>query len=142
MSMKFVLPLAAALLLGTGVAHAEPMKGHGKFMAAIDTDKDGVISAEESAAHAAQKFDEIDTDKDGVVSLDELEKHRAAEKAQHEERRAKRAEEMKKKHLEKIDPDGDGKITKDEFLKNAAERHERMEKRAKGKDAPKGDKAE
>ncbi len=141
MSVSLVLPLAAVLLLGTGVAFAEPSSapadnkgaGHERPLAEMDADKDGAISADESAAQATKKFDEIDKDKDGSVSLDELDKYRDAEKAKREAEMKKREGEMKQKYRAKVDPDGDGKITKDEFLKSAAERQKKMDVDGDGK---------
>lgn len=141
MSVSLVLPLAAALLLSTGVAFAEPSsapaddKGaaHERPMAEMDTDKDGAISADESAAQAAKKFNEIDQDKDGTVSVDELEKYREAERTKREAEMKKREAEMKKKYREKVDPDGDGKITKEEFMKSAAERQKKLDTNGDGK---------
>lgn len=139
MFSNLVLPLAAVLLLGSGLAVSEARaEGKGarpeiKALADVDADKDGAISAEESAAMASKKFDEIDKNKDGSVGVDELEKYREAEKAQRMEERKKREAEMKKMYREKVDPDGDGKITREEFMKSAAERQKAEDLNGDGK---------
>lgn len=141
MFVNLVLPLAAVLLLGTGVAFAEPTSapaddkesGHERPLAEMDADKDGAVSAEEAEARATQKFEEIDTDKDGSVSLDEMDKYREAEKAKREAEMKKHEDQMKQKYRAKVDPDGDGKITKEEFVKSAAEHQKKMDVNGDGK---------
>ncbi len=141
MFSNLFLSVAAVLLFGTGAAFAAPESDAAgdppvqreSPMDDLDTDKDGAISSEESAARANKKFDEIDADKDGSVTMEEMDTYRATEKSKHEERRAGRAAEMRKKHQEKVDPDGDGKITRDEFVQNAAERHVKNDTDGDGK---------
>lgn len=71
--------------LGAGymvMSAGEGKCGEGKCgMDAMDTDKNGSVSAAEHAAHAAAKFAAADTNKDGSVSAAEMD---AAKKAHHE----------------------------------------------------------
>lgn len=89
--MKKILMLGAAVLTMQALpALAEegkkPHRDHGKMMEKMfehqDTDKDGSISKEESAANAAKRFEEMDANKDGKVTKDEVKAHHEAKRAE------------------------------------------------------------
>ena len=71
-------PLASGYMLADAAAAApmaKPMDKHmeGKCgMEMADTNKDGMISADEHATHAKMMFDRMDTNHDGMVSKDEM----------------------------------------------------------------------
>ncbi|QQG36941.1 MAG: EF-hand domain-containing protein [Micavibrio aeruginosavorus] len=151
MFSHLVLPVAAALLLSTGVAFAEDAGSSAPPAAAkeavkdrgpmkdIDKDGDGQVSSAESEAFSKEQFSKIDTNEDGSLSQGEL-------KAFHQERRKGRPdgeggevpEEMKEKmkarmeeerkgHEAMMDKDGDGVVSEEEFLSHARERQSRMD---------------
>ena len=74
----------------------------------LDTDGDGVVSAEELAAHADARFDSMDTDGDGVLSVEEI---TAMIEAEASSRAARGVERM----IERLDENDDGVISEDEM---------------------------
>jgi Ca2+-binding EF-hand superfamily protein len=81
--------LSQAELAAFRAAHKEHRDGKhgmrgGKGLAALDTNKDQLISREEAKGHPrlAQHFDAIDSNKDGQLSREELKDFRAARHAQ------------------------------------------------------------
>jgi Ca2+-binding EF-hand superfamily protein len=109
--MKKIAIAAAALLAASATgAFAEGGKdgqptarGPGKFIEALDTNKDGKIDAAEfaagAAARAAKRFDAVDTDGKGVITKDQFVKAAEADAA---------------KHFERADRDKDGSLTKED----------------------------
>lgn len=97
MFSHLVLPMAAALLLSTGIAFAEDnvessppaatkeADKHYSPQEEIDTDGDGQVSGAESEAFSREQFAKIDADKDGKLSQGELESF-------HKDRKENRAE--------------------------------------------------
>jgi Ca2+-binding EF-hand superfamily protein len=104
----------------------------GARTALIDTNQDGFISADESAAWHESVFAAFDADDDEVVTREEYLAGRmgpgygagphAAQMAQRKEARFK-----------EMDKDGDGKLTLDEFLAYAAARYKAADKDGDGK---------
>lgn len=146
--------IAAGLLMTA--ANAAPRGGERMEMpsfAELDTNSDGVLSAEELKAPMVARFNEADTNGDGGLSADEMaaakDKNRADRIAKMIERKDQNGdgllqiEEMGRKGdkgdmFAKIDANSDGSISEEEF--NAAK--EKMGKRGKrghGKGHGKGD---
>jgi hypothetical protein len=67
----------------SGGAPAGPMPSAADILKQWDTDKDGTISKAEwvAAGRPAERFDAVDTNKDGKISADELDKAMAAMRA-------------------------------------------------------------
>lgn len=94
------LSLGAALALSGFAAMAGQQLGNSR-MAALDTDKDQLISRQEAAANPqlAGSFDAIDTDRDGQLSAAEL----------------KTFAKTRKSHaLDQLDTNHDGVLTREE----------------------------
>jgi Ca2+-binding EF-hand superfamily protein len=75
--MKTVITLAALAAMVAMPASAAEMDSNMKKMCErhfnmADTDKNGMLSSAEHAAHAEQMFKQADTNNDGMVSLDEM----------------------------------------------------------------------
>jgi len=79
--MKKMILLVSLMLAVPAVSMACPgggkKGGHFKMM---DSDGNGVISADEHAVMAAERFSQMDKDGDGNVSKDEMKAHRKAMK--------------------------------------------------------------
>lgn len=151
MFSHLVLPVAAALLLSTGIACAEdsapsappavakeaakdrhPMKD-------IDKDGDGQVSSAESEAFSSEQFSKIDANGDGSLSKDELDAfHKDHRKGPGAGKGDKVPEEMKEKMKARMeeehkgreammDTDGDGAVSEEEFLAHARQRQSRMD---------------
>lgn len=93
-------------------AMAKGMHDHGPMQMlnfdAIDTDKDGKITAEEFAAFRTAEFAKSDTNSNGQVSADEL-------AAKHIADATARAAEMAAKMIERMDQNADGQISPEEM---------------------------
>ena len=87
-----------------------PGFGLGKIdFAAVDTDKDGKITAAEMEAYRAAEVAGVDADKDGKLSATEL-------SAMHMARMQAMADDMAAKMVERLDADGDGLLTAAEMM--------------------------
>lgn len=71
------LALIAAPALAQETPKPKPMTSAEKI-AAIDADRDGVITAEEHAAGAKKMFEQMDADRDGKVTAAEMDAAHAA----------------------------------------------------------------
>ncbi len=109
---KIAIAAAAALLAASATgAFAEGSKdgqrptkgGPGKFIEALDTNKDGKVDATEfaagAAARAAKRFDAVDTEGKGVITKDQFIKAAEADAA---------------RHFERADRNEDGVLTKED----------------------------
>jgi len=75
MIKKLILPLLIAALAMPVAAMACPGKGDGKrggHFQKMDSNSDGVVTADEHAAMAAQRFSKMDANGDGKISNDEM----------------------------------------------------------------------
>ncbi|MDT8375680.1 MAG: hypothetical protein RQ867_02960 [Mariprofundaceae bacterium] len=75
MIKKLMLPLLIAALAMPVAAMACPGKGGGKpggHFQKMDTNGDGVVTADEHAAVAAQRFSKMDANSDGQITSDEM----------------------------------------------------------------------
>lgn len=75
MMKKLILPLLIAALAMPVAAMACPGKGDGKrggHFQKMDTNGDGVVTADEHAAMAAKHFSKMDANGDGKVTSDEM----------------------------------------------------------------------
>ena len=91
--MAVGVALVAGMAMSNAFAHDhEKMMG---MMDQMDTNHDGMISADEHAAHAKMMFDKMDANHDGMISKDEMS---AGLKTMHEERevREERSEPLMK----------------------------------------------
>ena len=120
-----LLTAAAALtlaLLGGALAHADDPGFMGEAVFdRLDTNQDGVISADEAKAARGRMFDKIDADHDGIVTAAEIE----AAKNDAEKRRARRIATLAGLRAEmpspsqraaELDQNHDGKLTREEFM--------------------------
>lgn len=84
MTIRMISGLAVGLVLGAGmtmsVASAHE-HGHHK-MSLMDTNHDGMVSADEHAVFAKSMFDKMDANHDGMVTMAEMD---AGMKMMHEE---------------------------------------------------------
>jgi hypothetical protein len=94
---KLAIGLSAAVLALTGTAFAAHHEGRIK----PDSNGDGVVTREESQAHALAMFAKLDVNNDGLLNA-----------ADHELRR----EQMREKMFAKLDADNNGSISQDEFM--------------------------
>jgi len=94
---KLAIGLSAAALALTGTAFAAHHEGRVK----PDSDGDGVVTREESQAHALAMFAKLDVNNDGLLNT-----------ADRELRRKQRREKM----FAKLDADNNGSISQDEFM--------------------------
>ena len=110
--MSSVLVLALAGGAGSAIAKG----GHdGKRWPVnfeqIDTNGDGVITKEDMAAKAEERFKSADTNGDGKLSAEEM-------KAGAESRKAERMQARMDRMIERLDTDGDGLISLEEMQSN------------------------
>ncbi len=96
--------------------------GHGFFVRA-DTDKDGRISAAESAAMESRHFQEMDADHDGFVTPDEAK----ASFAQHMDPAKPRHHGDAHMFFDQADADKDGKVSAAEAAANQQRRFQQMD---------------
>ena len=78
--MKKMILLVSLILAVPAVSIACPGGGDGKrgsHFQMMDSNGDGVVSADEHAAMAAERFAAMDTNGDGKVSSDEMDAHRS-----------------------------------------------------------------
>lgn len=102
---------------GGGHGHGGGFSRMIETMQGLDTDRNGVISAEEFAGLHADRHSGLDTDGDGQVSMQEMEDF-AIERMR--ERMANR--------FERLDGDGDGMISTAEFEAHNAAMFERFDR--------------
>ena len=110
------LLLASPLLLAAGQKGGPKMDANGfpPHLSALDTNKDGKLSADEISAAENDRIAKLDANGDGEVTAEEFKAHR-------EERRHERGLKM----MARLDTNGDGVISTDEVK---AKGHERMMK--------------
>lgn len=113
--MKKAGLLLVASILGTASVGSALAMNHGECPAgkgwmppveAVDTDKDGSISAAEMDAFHKKQFDESDTNKDGNIDATEFQ-------AMHERKMAQRQE----ARFKRMDTDGNGVLSQEELSK-------------------------
>ena len=125
MNKHLKLTVLALALTGTalaGAANAFPFgkRGGGEDMAPLsfeelDTNGDGVVTAEEMEAHGAGLFAEMDTDGNGVISAEEI-------LASMQERAQNRLSKGVERMVDKLDEDGDGALSADEMPQRGSSR--------------------
>jgi hypothetical protein len=62
----------AACMAATSAFANDKAMGAGEMMSTVDTNKDGMVSAAEHAAHAKAMFEKIDANHDGMVDKAEM----------------------------------------------------------------------
>jgi Ca2+-binding EF-hand superfamily protein len=114
--MKTASVALATMVLATAMsaAHAQPFSGPG-LLARVDTNKDGQITREESAAARERMFRRLDKNKDGLIDEPEIEKARQAIVD-----RAAMMEKRLSSRWQRMDSDGDGKVSAAEFQARSA----------------------
>jgi hypothetical protein len=121
-----------------GMMMGRGMMGGGMMgpMAMLDANGDGLIGADEAAAHAEFAFAAMDDDGDGTIAADEMGRGpRGWGRSRNEERR-KAMEERHKAHFAAMDADKDGKVTQAEFFAGAKARYEAADADKDGKVTP------
>ena len=110
------LLLASPLLLAAGQKGGSKLDANGfpPHLSAIDTNKDGKLSAEEINAAEDARIAKLDANGDGEVTAEEFKAHREA-----------RRQERSQKRMARLDTNGDGVVSTDELK---AQGHERMMK--------------
>jgi len=121
------IALAAALLLGAGVAGAMPPDGkkpHGAFRAhaeqafdRLDTNEDGAISRAEFQAGVEDRFERLDANGDGAIDASEIAESEAAKA-----RAQKRAE----RFLARYGAEAGGTVSRADFEAKEMARFERL----------------
>jgi len=110
--------------------------GHGaRMMGLIDQNNDGVISADEAAAHAEAAFQAMDADEDGTLTKDEFTRFHGGRGAGWGWHRPAR-QEWKEEHFKEFDKDTDGKLTKAEFMDGHRAQFEAADANKDGKVTP------
>ncbi len=108
MRKAIFLGVAAALVSTVALAQAGH---HGGRMKTVDADGDGAVTAAESQAATAKRFDRMDANHDGAVS----------------------AAEMAGKRFARLDGNNDGRITREEMAAKSNERFARVDANKDGK---------
>lgn len=91
------------------------MGGYGRG-ALVDTNNDGVISAEEAAASADGVFAAMDADDDGSLTFDEYMAVRFGPQYGYNAQREAAMQAAKSARFAAMDADKDGKVTQQEFI--------------------------
>ncbi len=104
----------------------------------VDTDKNGAISLEESAAASLKSFEALDSDKDGKITRIE---YTATIKTMMKGRdlpeiERRRAERVLSRRFTAIDKDQDDVITKEEFLEDNAAQQKDLDADGNGEVTP------
>ncbi|NTF17043.1 hypothetical protein G6L37_01195 [Agrobacterium rubi] len=98
-----IMAASASTAFADGAKDGKHPKAHGKFIEALDINKDGKVDATEfaagSAERAGKRFDAIDKEGKGVISRDQFIAFAEAEA---------------KTRFEKADKDGDGSLTRED----------------------------
>ena len=111
--------ILATVAFGAGPKAAKP---DAEF-AAMDTNKDGKVSAEEHAAASKKMFDMMDANKDGKVTAAEM-------TAAHQRvtgKKAKKSDMSATDKIKVIDTDGDGILTAEEHAAGSRAMFEKMD---------------
>src|SRR3546814_8586382 len=109
MAIRTATAIGVLALAGTAFANEEKWQK-------LDTNGDGMISAQEHDAGATAMFQEADADGNGSVTATEMEAAHAAKGGEH----GKSSAEM----IQKMDTDGDGAVSASEHAAGAQERSE------------------
>ncbi|MDP2061480.1 MAG: calcium-binding protein [Phaeovulum sp.] len=120
-AQQFQMPFAG--MMRGGAMHGGAMPGgfammgantaaHDAHFAAVDTNGDGTLSAEEIAAGIKAELAKYDTDANGTLSLEEF---TAMQTEMHAEMQAEFARTMTVRAFQMHDADGDGQITEVEM---------------------------
>jgi Ca2+-binding EF-hand superfamily protein len=96
--------------------------GHG-MLGRADTNEDGQISRAEFDARSGEHFARLDTDSDGVISAEE----RQAMREHRSERRGRRGHRGQGDMMARMDANSDGVITRGEIGAHAVERFQRAD---------------
>lgn len=105
--------LSGSVFAGVAGTAAVAQRGGG-MMASADANGDGIITHEEFAAQAAQRFQRMDVNNDGKLSGDEL-RGRMAERAQGGAITKAQFMADAEERFQKMDANHDGRITQDEM---------------------------
>jgi Ca2+-binding EF-hand superfamily protein len=109
-------------MMGGGYGYG-PGPGMGpRGPAMIDIDGDGIISADEAAAHAEARFDHMDADGDGQLTLDEFMAARMGRGPGYGPA-AQRRQQAREARFRELDADASGTISKEEFMEWHKERY-------------------
>ena len=132
---SLAISTAVALSAATG---ALADRGHGaqERFNAVDTNGNGLISAEEFTVKRTADFVEIDTDGNGAISQAEMMAHMEKRRAEREAKRAEKRAERAARMFERADRNGDGQISVEEFEAAGNQRFARMDKNGDGSLTP------
>jgi Ca2+-binding EF-hand superfamily protein len=136
-------PLGVAMLALALVAGAASRAQAAGGYAAMDADKDGLVSRDEVLAAGDRAFERLDADRDGYVTKEELlaarKRHGTAATpaaAGDEAAREERATARRERWLERLDSDHDGRVSREEYRAWRAGLFDRLDKDKDGKLSP------
>lgn len=98
---KFLMLIAAGLILQATPVFAGHHEGEGKMFEKHDLNGDGSISQDEFLEHAKKKFQKRDANGDGIISKDEAQAAKAEKKEKWKEKRKEMRDKMKEKREER-----------------------------------------
>jgi hypothetical protein len=122
---------------GPGYGHMQGYRGGqgARMMGLIDQNNDGVISADEAAAHAEAAFQAMDANEDGTLTKEEFNQFHQGRGAGWGWHRPA-GQEWKEKHFKAFDKNADGKLTKAEFMEGHRAQFEAADANKDGKVTP------
>lgn len=136
MRIALTLVMAAGAMLGTGAIAQTmappPPPPHGGLMRA-DGNRDGIVTRAEMVADADARFAAMDTDKDGKVTATERDAAREAMRAQRRGGNGGDGPRGGGGYGMRGDPDGDGVLTRAEAVQRAEKRFDRFDTNRDGK---------